>query len=171
MYRFTEWAIWWRFGWPLTIVAGVAVWFVYSRFLAGHWQWTWGNIVGALALFVLAPYLFFILPYFSLRKHFRRNPHVAGPITYVFSEMGIDVSAPYVFSEAGIEVSAPGSQTHLDWEMISRVSETSSWFLVYPRTFPQQNIPKRFLGDADQQAKLRTLVRTYAKSAKLQLLG
>ena len=157
MYRFTEWAIWWRFGWPLTILGAVAVWFVYSRsFGHGHWGWTWGNIATALFLFVLVPYLFFVLPYFAIRKHFKRKPEVAGPFQYAFSEEGIDVSTPR-------------SQDYVGWETITRVSETSSWFLVYPQTYPTQTIPKRFLSDAEQLAKLRALVRTYAKNAKLQL--
>jgi len=157
MYRFTEWAIWWRFGWPLTIWGAVAIWFVFFHFFGHrHWEWTWGNVVGALFLFVIIPYGFFVLPYFSIRKHFRRKPELSDPITYVFSE-------------AGIEVSAPGSQTHLDWETITRISETSSWFLLYPRTFPQQTIPKRFLANVEQLVKLRALVRTCAKNANLQL--
>jgi hypothetical protein len=159
IYRFTQWVICWRFGWPLTILAGVAIWFVYSHsFGHSRWEWNWLNVGGALFLFVLVPYAFFVLPYFALRKHRRRNPALAEPITYVFSDAGIDVSTP-------------SSHDHVSWETLTRVSETSSWFLVYPKTYPTQTIPKRFLSDAEQLAKLRALVRTYAKNAKLQLQG
>jgi len=53
MYRFTQWAIWWRFRWLLTITAAAAVWFVQLRFFgSGDWKWSWWN-VGVLALFTL----------------------------------------------------------------------------------------------------------------------
>ena len=158
MYRFTVWAIWWRFAWPLTITAGVAIWFVHSLLTKNtHWG-NWRSVAGALFLFVLVPYFLFVLPYFAIRKHVQRDPSLGGPMTYVFSEAGIDVSTPR-------------SQDHVNWETITRVSETSSWFLLYPQTYPTQTIPKRFLSDAEQLAKLRALVRTHARNAKLQLQG
>ena len=157
MYRCLEWAIWWRLGLPLSIIGAVAVWFVYSRFSShGHWEWSWLNVGGALFLFVLVPYALFVLPYFAIRKHIRREPNLAGPFIYVFSEAGVDISTPR-------------SQDHVSWETVIRVSETSTWFFLYPQTYPTQTIPKRFLTNADELAKLRTLVRTYAKDAKLQL--
>ena len=159
MYRFLEWAIWWRFAWPLVLLAAVGIWFVYSRFFGhSHWEWNWLNVGGALFLFVLVPYAFFVLPYFALRKNVRRDPSLGGPFTYVFSEAGVDIARPR-------------SQDHLSWETLTRVAETSSWFLMYPQTYPTQTIPKRFLSDAEQLAKLRAIVRTYAKNAKLQLLS
>jgi hypothetical protein len=39
MNRFTQWAIWWRFRWLLTITAAAAVWFVQLRFFgSGDWK-------------------------------------------------------------------------------------------------------------------------------------
>jgi len=97
----------------------------------------------------------FVFPYFALRNHFRRNPDAGRPTTYTFSAAGIDILKASL-------------QSHLSWESIRRVLETSSWLLLFPDAFPMPTIPKRYLGDADQQAKLRTMVRAHVKHVRLQ---
>ena len=80
MYRFIEWAIWWRFGWLWTITAVPAVWFAQSRFFdSGQWSWSWWK-VGALVLFAFVPSVFFVVPYFALRNHVKRTP-TSGSLT------------------------------------------------------------------------------------------
>ena len=154
MYRFSLMTLFRRFRWFVGIaVLGVSL-VVFANVRAGQWDWSWQNLLGPVFL-IFIPYAFLISPYFAARKYLRRNPNIAGPFTYTFSEGGIDVSGP-------------NSQGHLNWQGVMEVRETSLQFLFYPQTAIAHIIPKRFLSNTDLQAALRALVRTHVKNVKLR---
>lgn len=156
MYRFSLTTLFRRFRWFMVLMLAVALGLIVS-FVSQewHWEWGWQNILGPLFVFVFMPYAFFVAPYFSSRKYLRRNPNLSGPLTYTFSD-------------AGIEVSGPNSQGRLNWQGVMEVRETPAQFLFYPQTAMAHVIPKRFLSNHDVQAALRALVRTHVKKAKLR---
>jgi len=155
IYRFSRMALFRRFRWFLMIVVPAVILVICLNVLAGQWDWSWQNLLGPVFLFVFVPYGFLVSPYFAARKYLRKNPNVVGPMSYVFSESGIDVSGPH-------------AQGHVNWEGIVQVQETAAQFLFYPQTAIAHVIPKRFLSDPEQQAGLRVLARTHVKKATLR---
>jgi hypothetical protein len=156
MYRFYLTALARRFRWFLVIMAVVGSWFVVSLSTgSAHWEWTWPNVIGPMFPFVLVPYAFFVAPYFTARKQVRTNPNLNGPLSYGFSD-------------TGIEFSGPNTRAHLDWKAIIEVRETSAQFLFYPQQAVAHVIPKRFLASSDDQAALRTLSRARVQKVKLR---
>lgn len=154
MYRFFLSTLFRRFRWFVMIaLLGVSL-VVFLNVRTGQWDWSWQNLLGPIILIFMA-YAFLISPYFAARKYLRKNPSVAGPFMYTFSEGGIDVSGP-------------NSQGHLNWQGIMEVRETSALFLLYPQTILAHVIPKRLLPSPDQQASMRELIRTHVKKAKLR---
>jgi len=154
MYRFSLMTLFRRFRWFLPIAVGALIIVVSLNVIAGQWDWSWQNLLGP-AFLVLIPYAFLVCPYFSSRKYVLKNPNLADPFTYIFSEQGIEVSGPH-------------SQGRLTWEAIIEVRETPAQFLLYPQTAIANIIPKRFLANVDQQATLRALFRAHVKKVKLR---
>src|SRR5712692_2572218 len=154
IYRFSLMTLFRRFRWFLAIAVLAILPVIFLNVKAGQWDLDWQNLLGLFFLFVFMPYAFFVAPYFAARKYLRKNANVAGPLSYIFSDRGIDVSGPH-------------SQGHLNWGAILRAQETRSQFLLYPQTAIAHVIPKRFLANADQQSSLRALVRAHVKNAKL----
>lgn len=113
------------------------------------------NLGIAIVMPIVLAYVLFISPFFAARKYLQRNPSVAGPITYVFSE-------------AGIEISTSQSQSQLKWTVIREARETSSQFLLYPQTVIAHIVPKRFLNDPSDSDTLRTFIRANVKKFKLR---
>jgi hypothetical protein len=154
IYRLSLITLFQRFRWFLAIAVLGILLVIFANVKAGQWDWNWQNLLGPFFLLVFIPYGFFIAPYFAARKYLRKNPNVAGPLSYTFSDRGIEVLGPH-------------SQGRLDWEAILRAQETRSLFLLYPQTAIAHVIPKRFLANTDQQTSLRALVRAHVKNAKL----
>jgi hypothetical protein len=154
IYRFSLTTLFRRFRWFLPIAAVGVLSVTFLNVMAGQWDWSWPNLLGP-AFLLLMLYGLFVSPYFGARKYLRNNASVVGPQSYIFSDSGIDVSGPH-------------SQSHLSWEAILEVRETSSQFLFYPQTAIALVIPKHFLANPDQQASLKALVRRHVNKAKLR---
>jgi hypothetical protein len=156
IYCFSLTTLFRRFWWFLLIMVVVAVFFVTSLSSGtAHWEWTWGNVWGPLFPFVFVPYAFFLAPYLAARKQVKINPNLSGPITYVFSD-------------EGIQIKGPNSVARLDWRAIVEVRETSEQFLLYPQQAIAQVIPKRFLPTPQYQSALRSLFRAHVAKLKLR---
>ncbi len=137
-------------------MAVIAVYFIASL-LAGnmHWEWSWGSVIGPMFPFVFVPYAFFLAPYLAARKQLRTNPNLSGPMNYVFSD-------------EGIEITGPNSRAHLDWGAIVEVREASNQFLFFPQQSVAHVIPKRFLPGPDDESALRALARAHSPKFKLR---
>jgi len=156
IYRFYLTALLKRFWWFLGIMALTGSWFVLSVSRGTlHWEWTVQNVVGPSFVFLLVPYAFVVAPYFAAKKQVRTNPNLNGPMSYSFSD-------------TGIEFSGPNAQAHLEWKAITRVQETSTQFLFYPQQTVAHVVPKRFLAHPEDQSALRALVRAHAGNSQLR---
>jgi len=156
LYRYSLSALWRRFWFFLVIMALCAAYVPYSVFVAQQsWEWAPNSLLALAFPFVLTPYAFFISPYRGAKKLLRTNPNLQGPLRYVFSDAGIDMTGPH-------------SQGHLDWPGISEVRETSGQFLLYPHRAIAHVIPKRFIPSVDEQLALRALLKQHVRKTKLQ---
>jgi len=156
MYRYTMTTIFRRFRLFYVFFAALAMYLAFQFSRADfEWSWSFGNIFAPLFFFILFPYAFFIVPYFSSKKYLQRNPRLAGPNTYTFSASGVDV----VTAE---------SQSHLNWAAIQEARETRAQFLLYPQTAIAHVIPRRCFANAEQEANLRNLLRNHVKKIKLR---
>lgn len=123
----------------------------------GHtsWEWTPQSTAGLAFFLVLMPYIFFVAPYFSAKKQLKKNPHLAGPATVTFSDAGLDMIGPH-------------SESHLDWSGIVKVRETKTLFLIYPQQAIAQILPKRRFANLEDESRVREMLRSHVKDAKLK---
>jgi hypothetical protein len=155
LYRFTVYALVSRLWLFLGIIAFVV--FIFSADLwteYASWKWTPQSVGGVAVFFVMMPYIFFVAPYFSAKKQLQKNPQLAGPTTVTFSDAGLDMIAPH-------------SESHLDWSGIVKVRETSTLFLIYPQQAIAQILPKRCFTSIEDEGRVRQMLRSHVKDAKL----
>jgi hypothetical protein len=156
LYRFSVYTLLRHFWWFSIII--VVVLFVFATELLtkfASWEWT-PQSIGSLAFFlVLMPYIFFVAPYFSAKKQLRTNPHLGGPTTVTFSNTGLDTIGPH-------------SEAHLDWAGVLKARETSTLFLIYPQRAVTQVLPKRLFTSVEDESRVREMLRSHVKDAKLK---
>jgi hypothetical protein len=84
-------------------------------------------------------------------------------------QKGLSHANRYTFSETGIEMQADKASGQMDWSYIFQAFETKRFFFLYLSKGMRHMIPKKFFTDANDVARLRTLIRTYVKG-KVRLL-
>jgi hypothetical protein len=139
-----------RFRWTLLIAVPILIVATAINITAGQWNWNSIDLMGPIALLLLACLL--LSPYFSAAQYLQKNPNVAAIQRYTFSSNGVDISAAR-FSG------------HVSWIAILRARETKTQFQLYSQTVLAYIIPKRYLTDS-QQATLRDFIGTYVQTAK-----
>ena len=66
----------------------------------------------------------------------------------------------YVFSESGIEATAPSSSGRVGWQNVYEAHETKTNFLIFISKNMMYVIPKRCFADAEQVASFKRLLRS-----------
>ena len=102
----------------------------------------WGLLIpwGVLALMVGGVY-------FNTKKHMASNRALSERIHYVFSENGIDATAP-------------SSSGHTAWQNVYEAYETKTNFLIFISKSMMYVIPRRCFDSAEQIASFKSLVRS-----------
>jgi hypothetical protein len=106
----------------------------------------WGYLIpwGMLALLLGGTY-------FSAKKHMASNRGLSERIHYVFSEHGIDATAP-------------SSSGHTVWKNIYEAHETKRNFLIFLSKNMMYTIPKRCFDSVEQIASFKRLLRSQLNS-------
>jgi hypothetical protein len=156
LYRFSVYALVSRFWFFLGIIVSVVL-IMTTELWTGRasWEWTTQTVASSVFFLVLMPYIFFVAPYFSAKKQLEKNPHLSGPTTVTFSDVGLHMIGPH-------------SESRLDWSGIVKVRETSTLFLIYPQQALTQIMPKRYFASVDDESRVREMLRSHVKDAKLK---
>lgn len=91
--------------------------------------------------------LLFGATYFNTKKHMASNKSLSERVHYVFSERGI-------------ETTAPSFSGQIAWQNVYKAYETRSNFLIFISKNIMYIIPKRCFVSAEQIASFKTLVRS-----------
>jgi len=102
----------------------------------------WGFLIPLGVLAVL-----FGGTYFSTKKHMASN-------------RALSERAHYVFSESGIEVTAPSSSGRTTWQNVYEAHETKTNFLIFISKNMMYTIPKRCFDSAEHIASFKRLLRS-----------
>jgi len=89
----------------------------------------------------------FVGTYFSARRHMASNKALSERVHYVFSERGI-------------EATAPSSSGYTAWKNIYEAHETRNNFLIFISKKMMYTIPKRYFENAEQVASFKKLLRS-----------
>jgi hypothetical protein len=156
LYRFSVYALVSRFWFFLGIIVSVVL-IMTTELWTGRasWEWTTQTVASSVFFLVLMPYIFFVAPYFSAKKQLRTNPHLGGPTTVTISNTGLDTIGPH-------------SEAHLDWAGVVKARETKTLFLIYPQRAVTQVLPKRLFLSAEDESRVREILRSHVKDAKLK---
>ena len=119
---------------PLLLVSGIA-----SPHASNSY---WGSLLPLVVLVIT-----FGAVYFNAKKQMATNR--------ILSERH-----HYVFSESGIEATAPSSSGRIAWQNVYAAHETKTNFLIFISKNLMYVIPKRCFADAEQVATFKSLLRS-----------
>ena len=95
------------------------------------------------------------VPYINAESLFRKTPRLAQEIRYVFDAQGI---------QSDME----GASGRIDWNVLYRLGETNTLFLLYHSSYLAWLAPKRFFtSDADMRA-FRELLVAHVEPSKIE---
>ena len=140
-------------------------WFIFHRFklflgvfffagviyplllLSGIWSLResdsfWANLLPSVVLVIT-----FGAVYFNTKKQMASN-------------RALSERVHYVFSENGIEATAPSSSGQTGWQNVYKAYETKTNFLIFISKNMMYVIPKRCFADAEQVASFKSLLRS-----------
>ena len=136
---------------PRTWVARIIILFVPSivilyKYRTGPEDWTWWVLLVPVYVVVLLVVVAPLIDRAFLRRRLQSIPSAFRPQSYVFSD-------------AGMEITGEDKHVELKWGAIIKAAESPNDFFLYVGSNVAQFIPKRFLTESSQQARLREILR------------
>ena len=154
-----------RRAWPIAMFAALILIFVLPLGVLAmtlnpnsDWRTVFTNALPFVLLLALWLFLLGVMPYRYARKMLKAQGYLQEPITYTFTDETI---------------SGVGSSTHwsLAWNVMKRIRETKSLFLLYHAPNIAIIVPKRFFQSESEMEAWRQFVTRYLDSKRIDKLG
>jgi hypothetical protein len=151
--------------WPIAILAALililfvpALGFVYIAYPEFEWRTVITNAIPFALLLAFWIYVLGIMPYRHARKALATQSYLREPIDYIFTEETI----------SGTGRSA---QWSVGWNVMKRIIETKSLFLLYHHSNVAVVVPKRFFQSASEMDTWRQFAAMHMDSKQIDKPG